>query len=104
MYWTQPSIVYKNVFKRSVWSYFIKYGFFAALTLVTCFVTTYICNYLIVGENFISLIIKGFICLIVPNIVYFIIFFKTNEFQYLFNIIKTYFLKLKGKKQLAKGM
>ena len=48
IFWTQPCIVYKNVFKKSVQSYFIKYGFFAVLTLVTCFVTTYICNFLIV--------------------------------------------------------
>ena len=44
IFWTQPCIVYKNVFKKPVQSYFIKYGFFAVLTLVTCLITTYVCN------------------------------------------------------------
>lgn len=104
IFWTQPFIVYKNVFNKPVQSYFIKYGFFAVLTLVTCFVSTFICNYLIIGENFISLIIKGIICLVVPNIMYGIIFFKTKEFKYLFNIIKSYFMKLILNKQYKKGV
>ena len=87
VWWTQPSIVYKNVFNRSVWSYFIKYGFFAVLTLVTCFVTTYICNVTVIGDSFISLVARGIICLSVPNILYIAIFYRNTEFQYMRKII-----------------
>jgi O-antigen/teichoic acid export membrane protein len=81
--WTQPCIVYKNIFKKSVSSYFIKYGYYFCLTILGCLVTTSICNALVIGNSFISLMIRGIICLIVPNIIYVLVFYKTEELQYI---------------------
>ncbi|URT70207.1 lipopolysaccharide biosynthesis protein [Cytobacillus firmus] len=86
VFWTQPVIVYKYVFKRSVFLYFKKYIVFGLLTLAACFITTIICNSLIIGDNFLALAGKGLISLIVPNVIYIVIFYKSKEFQYLINI------------------
>ncbi|MGF9965397.1 lipopolysaccharide biosynthesis protein [Bacillus rhizoplanae] len=97
VFWTQPYIVYKNVFKKSVWSYFSRYGIYVVLTLITCLITTNICNALIVGNSFMSLVGKGMICLIVPNIIYSLIFFNSKEFQYIKNVFNSVLLGLKIK-------
>ncbi|PLR87263.1 lipopolysaccharide biosynthesis protein [Bacillus sp. V33-4] len=101
--WTQPFIVYKNVFKRSVRQYFLKYGLYVFLTIMTCFVTTEICSAFRSSDSFVSLILKGTICLIIPNIIYVTVFFKTEEFQYLLNIVKADLFKLRKNKQTIKG-
>ena len=96
-FWNQPRIVYKEVFKIPLNSYFKKYIYYFLLTLINGFITTICCNILVSGNNFLCLVIKGIICVIVTNIVYVVIFFKTDEFKYLFNIIKPIFVKIKHK-------
>jgi O-antigen/teichoic acid export membrane protein len=99
VFWTQPVIVFKNIFKRSVSSYFIKYFGYGLLTLLTCFITSFISNQLVVEGGFISLIEKGIICLIIPNIIYFIVFFRKKEFEYLMNYARLHWKEKKKKVQ-----
>ncbi|MDH4423927.1 hypothetical protein QEZ44_21410 [Bacillus cereus] len=87
VFWNVPRLVYKHIFNMSVWSYFKKYIFYAILTLITCFITTNICNVLVISSGFMSLVAKGIICLIVPNIIYFFVFYKKEEFQYIKSIL-----------------
>ncbi|PFP29505.1 hypothetical protein COJ96_10175 [Bacillus sp. AFS073361] len=87
VFWTQPTIVYKNLFKKSVSCYFVKYGLYAVLTLMTCYVTTIISHFFVVGNSFMSLVANGIICLIVPNLIYSLIFYGSKEFQLIKNTI-----------------
>ncbi|PGA19857.1 lipopolysaccharide biosynthesis protein [Priestia aryabhattai] len=102
VFWTQPVIVYQNVFNKPVWLYFKKYSLYAILTVITCLLTTMICNTLVIGHNFISLLLKGIVCLIVPNSIYVVLFFKTKEFKYILNVLKSNVFKLKKSKQIPK--
>lgn len=95
VFWTQPYIVYKNVFQKPVRLYFLKYGFYSMLTVVTCFITTNICNYFVEGNGLLALIIKGTISVVVPNLIYIAIFYKSKEFQYIMNVLS---LRLPGLK------
>lgn len=81
VFWNVPRIAYKYVFKRSVKEYFILYGGYVVLTLLTGWVTTALCNSLISGYSFISLICRGIICAAIPNIVYVLVFWKNKEFR-----------------------
>lgn len=87
--WIQSKLVYNNVFNKSVFEYFKKYIFYLALTIGAAVITTYICNILVRGNGLIDLILKGIICLFIPNLIYLSIFFKSNEFKYVWDIIKT---------------
>jgi O-antigen/teichoic acid export membrane protein len=99
--WTQPLIVYKNLFKKSVKEYFIRYGFYFVLTITTCLIVTYICNSLVEGNSFFSLVLRGLICVLITNIVYIVIFFKQEEFRYIKNFITKALLGLrKGKTRI----
>ncbi|MFD0829830.1 lipopolysaccharide biosynthesis protein [Neobacillus sp. M.A.Huq-85] len=96
--WTQPFFVYKHVFKRKVFSYFIKYGYYAVLTILVCLLTTVVCNSLVSGHSFFSLILRGIICLIIPNCIYCAIFYKSTEFKYLKSVISNIFSSFIEKK------
>lgn len=65
-------------------------------------ITTMICNNLVQGADFISLVIRGVICLIIPNSVYFIIFYNTEEIRYLLNILYSFLKQIKFKTILRK--
>ena len=95
--WTQSKLVYNKVFDKSVSEYFKKYIFYIILTLITGFITTYMCNILVSGTDFISLVVKGMICVIVVNLIYLLIFYKTYEFKYILNVFNPIILKLKHK-------
>ena len=88
LFWTQPIIVYRHVFKKHSSDYFYKYGYYLLLTIVTCYLTTSICNMIQFNHNLLDLVVRGILCLMIPNIIYIILFHRTEELQYLFNIIK----------------
>lgn len=89
--WTQSKLVYNKVFNKSVIEYFKNYLFYIGLTISAGVLTTFTCNRLFIFEGFTSLIFKGLICVTIPNILYLIVFFKSNELRYLFNIFKPIF-------------
>jgi O-antigen/teichoic acid export membrane protein len=88
IFWTQPIIVYKNVFKVTVNSYFMKYAFYLVLTLFVGYITTIVTNVFTNDDDFLDLILKGIVCLIVPNLFYFSIFYKTEEFRYIWKVVE----------------
>ena len=91
--WNQPRIIYKYVFKVSLKEYFRKYVVYTVIAIFAGIMTTYTCNALIQTTTFISLIGRGIICMTIPNILYFFIFLKTNEMEYISNIVKYKFIK-----------
>lgn len=93
VFWNVPRLVYKNIFKVSVKDYFMKYAKYVLITLLSGTITTYICNFINSGD-FLSLVLKGVICVIIYNLILVLLFFKTEEFQYLYCIIKKDILKI----------
>ncbi|MDU4862755.1 MAG: hypothetical protein E6356_18065 [Terrisporobacter othiniensis] len=99
--WTQSKLVYNKIFNKSVTEYFKKYVLYICLTLLTGVITSHLCNIIVVKSGFISLVARGIICVIVVNLVYLVIFYKTEEFKYLWNIVKPMIRKLKSKIALS---
>jgi O-antigen/teichoic acid export membrane protein len=91
VFWNNPRLVYKKIFKLPVWLYFKNYLFYAILTLISGYLTRKICvnvSDLIEVNSFILLILKGVICLTIPSILYTTIFYKSDEFSYLKSLLK----------------
>ncbi|MDQ8735936.1 oligosaccharide flippase family protein [Paenibacillus sp. LHD-38] len=84
-FWYAPRLVYEQIFQMPVWDYFKKYILYGILTIVACAVTTYICSFLSNENGILSLIGIGMICVIIPNILFTLFFYKTEEFKYLMN-------------------
>ena len=95
--WTQSKLVYNKIFEKSVIEYFKKYFYYLMLTLIVGVLTTKSCNILVQGTGFIDLVFKGIICVLIPNIIYLILFYKTDEFKYILGIVKAIIIGLKEK-------
>lgn len=87
--WTQSKLVYNQVFKKSVIVYFKIYLLYAVVAISIGTITTWLCSLVTIESLFLSLIVKGFICVVVVNILLITIFYRTTEFQYLLNLGKT---------------
>lgn len=81
-----PYLVYKKVFNKSLYIYFLNYLYFSVIGIGVYMLTNYICN-LIQFDNYLGLIIKICLCIIVPNFLYLLIFNKTEEFRYIKNLL-----------------
>lgn len=94
--WIQAKLVYNNVFEKSVFDYFRKYLIYIVVTIGVGIITTILSN-MVPMVGFISLIIKGGICVVVPNIFFILIFYRTTEFIYIKNTLYEF---VKRKKML----
>ena len=79
--WYDPYAVFKYGLNVRVKEYFIKYIKFISILLIALVSTFCITNFIEV-TGIITLILKLILCVIVPNGIFIIIFFKTKEFKY----------------------
>lgn len=86
-FWVEPLILYKYGFETSSKEYFVRYLKQVVLTLFVGTVTFILCGY-IDGSGISSLIYKMLICLIVPNLMLWLILRNTEEFKGIRQIIK----------------
>ena len=95
--WIQPKLVFNKIFNLSLREYYKKYLEYFLLTIIIGFTTTVLCNLVKVNNLFLSLIIKGIICAIVPNCIYLILFSKSDEMKYLYTVAKPIINKIKNR-------
>lgn len=70
--------VFKYVFKRSSKEYYLSLVRFILVLIVACAVTLGICQ--IASDGIVALLIRGCICVVVPNVIFFLAFRKREEF------------------------
>lgn len=99
-FWVEPYILYKHGFGRSTKEYYIKYLIYAIIFAVTYYITNIACIHFDFSIK--SSIIRLLICIIIPNIIFTIIFHRTNEFKFLYNKIKDYIEGFINKSKLCK--
>ena len=74
-------ILFKYYFgKERIRDYFTNHLIYAIITLLITIVTLWVCSFIKI-EGIYELLIKGSICIIVPNILYLLVYFKTNRFK-----------------------
>ncbi|HDX9588380.1 TPA: sugar translocase [Bacillus pseudomycoides] len=101
-FWYDPYVVYKFVFKKSVKLYFVRYSLFVLLVFASILITD------ILGGIFnthilINMVIRGTLCLVIPNIIFFMLFRKSEEFKYLQNTVKLLVKKITSKLSVHKA-
>ena len=85
-------IVFDNYFKNGYKKYLWNQAVYAIVTIIVAGITYLICT-LVSGNDIIVLIIRGIICLILPNMLYYLFFFKNEHTRFFLGIIKSKFLK-----------
>lgn len=84
-FWTTPYLVYKHVFQKPLRHYYTRYLYYAAVAAGACIGTSVLCS-LIPAVTVWGLAGRGLVALVVPNVVYAVLFYKTDEFKYLLGI------------------
>lgn len=84
--WTQSKLVYNKIFDKSVFEYFKKYFIYLILTLICALITIELCSLIVITNEFISLVVKGIVCVVIPSIIYLVVFFNTKELKYIISI------------------
>ena len=96
--WYSPYAVFKYGFGMSVKPYFTRYAYYAVVLAATGGACWFICSFI----NFapiVNMIIKVVICSVIPNLVFFLLFFRTKEF----GVLKSFVIRAIGKvKKLIK--
>jgi O-antigen/teichoic acid export membrane protein len=101
-FWTTPFLVYKKVFGLPLKRYYYTYFLYLVIGLGTYYVTSLLTHFITV-DNFTTFIIKASISMLIPNLIYLVIFYRTSEFKYLLEIAKNILSKL-PKVKYTKGM
>lgn len=79
-FWIQPLIVYRYILHRPVRQYFLRYGVYAAAALIGAGITFALCSCLPEGlGRWPDLILRGVLCILVPNALNLILFWRTPE-------------------------
>ena len=78
-FWTQPILVYKRVLHRNPVHYYVRYGIYALLTTAMTALTLWVASFVNVQNILLELALKGVICLVVPNLLNLLIFFRTED-------------------------
>ena len=81
-----PIVIINTSLDISVKKYFMKNAIYAIISVFAGFASWYICS-LITGEGIIHFVIKGFVCVTITSVIYFLAFFKTNEFRMLLSFL-----------------
>lgn len=85
--WVEPFVLYKHYFKKSVWRYFGKFAFYTVVTAGAGALTYWLCSLLpFAGIGW--FVLKCGICLVVPNVIFLLCYFKTNEFKGVIGLAK----------------
>lgn len=67
--------------KKYLAGYFRQLMFYVGIVALSCVITFFICRYIVFESSILNLILKGIICLILPNFMYFVIYRKTEVFK-----------------------
>lgn len=90
--WYDPYLVFYNVFKKGLKKYYFEYLLYALITFFSCMITNCIANITSFGNNYIDFLYQIIVCIVTPNILFLILFFKSNNLKMCFNRFK-YILK-----------
>lgn len=88
-----PKYVYKAIFKRKRIEYIYKTLGYFVIALLTAILTAMLTQLVVVNNDFIQIIINAVICIIIPNMIFVILFHKKDEYIFFKNIIKNIFKK-----------
>ncbi|MDD4036734.1 MAG: oligosaccharide flippase family protein [Bacilli bacterium] len=91
-WWFDPWLVHKYAFNISPIRYYFRY-FRSLIIVAITIIIVYIICIPFQTVSFLNLIIKGIICVVTPNILFYILFKNSFEFEYIINKIKDLFKK-----------
>lgn len=100
--YSYPKFVYKKLFDRSYWNYAKETIGYILLFIVIAFITYIVSTIFNMNSTIMQLIINLIVCLIIPNAILFILFRKTENFQYFISLLNKIINKILNRKHNLK--
>ena len=88
LFWVQPYVVYKYVFKAKLIDYILMYLKYTSIGFIVLLITIPITNIFKFEYNAVNFIVNCLLNIIIINGIYVLLFFKKSEFQYFLNILQ----------------
>lgn len=85
--WFEPYRLYQNIFKMSCVSHFLKKLLITVLTIISCIAVKAIFRYF-PPVNTVSFVFEMAVVTVVPNIIFFIAYHRTEEFHFIVSRLK----------------
>lgn len=85
--WWEPYVIFKYGFKKKPKKYYSLYVKYVIIALFPMGSTLYLAN-TVVYSGLIGILVKSLICLIVPSVILFLVFYRSREFKYFMIILK----------------
>ena len=96
--YSYPKYVYKLILHGSYNEYLKIHLFHFVISLVICLITGYISSFINMNNACLDLLLRGIVCLIIPNIMYLLCVIKLPEFQIYKDKIEVLLKKYRSKK------
>lgn len=87
-FWVEPYVVYKHIFNINLKEYFYQWLKYIISTLAVGFIT-YKINLIFNEVTYFNFFISFILCMIIPNILFILIFYKNREFKFFKNLIRS---------------
>ncbi len=97
-FYSYPIYVYEPLFKRKYVNFILEHLYYLIITIFSVSITYIIINTIVIENVLVQLIVNTVIVVIVPNLIYFLIFRKKDEFIYYKDIVKNILNKINNKK------
>ena len=92
-FWQFPRLCYKYVFHQSLWKYFRKYVLYSVVACVALGVSVSLCRLFLVENFFVQALNNGLISLVTILLIYYVSFFRTQQYFYLQTYVHQIFLR-----------
>jgi len=102
--WMEPYILYKHAFEKSVLPFLKSFILLITYLIGLSFITSYVNSLLFISNlNIFTFIVKCIICSAITISIMFLSFYKTDEFNYTFNILRVQIRKIISKIKVKKN-
>lgn len=85
-------VLFKNYFKFSSKSFYLRHVMYFCVTAIVCVITYFVCSFVTFG-GVLGLLLKAMICLVLPNVIFVLIYFKDKQFKNALQIVRKIFSK-----------
>ncbi len=86
--WYEPLVIYKHVFKKNVFSYYLSITCYFAISVLCCGAVTLVMQFVRMDNLVIELLIRFALCMVIPNAVVVILYGRTAEFRECIGLVK----------------
>lgn len=86
--WYEPMILYREVFRVSVWKYYAQFGIYSIITVGCCVVTSFLAQFCSNFNLWVELLIRGGLSILVVNVVISVVFYKKEEYHECLRLIR----------------